>query len=263
MTRCRPSFQPPDVVHRLRGSNPSRLAGAACWLACMLVLAPVHAASVILLDNTGNLDTGNLSTNSQTTWGGTNPAYSVINGYTFKVGADAFDVFSVSIPLLSNNARTPTMRISLWKNASLSAGKPANGATPLHQEDFPISLPVLTYQYFTFTPSSTWSLEANTNYSIGIATDMTEFPANAFFRWVGKNPQLSQPSGSYGLQSATLTSFFYSGDGGATFPSSSMMIYGFQLTGTPVVPEPSAIAMALAGLAGGCRLVWRRRLKRA
>jgi hypothetical protein len=230
------------------------LTGLACSFACAFLQTPAHAAFV-LLDNTNGLDTTNLSNTSQTTWLSNPTDWSRINGYTFVVGSDPYDISSVSIPLRWSQpgAISPTMRVSIWENASPTSTTPAGGATPLYQEDFTAAGVDSTYRYFTFAPTGTWLLEADTNYSIGFLTDQTA--SSASLTWSGFNPLGSTPSGSYGLASLSGSSGFFSFDGGSSFGvSASAMVYGFQLTGaTPggSVPAPGSIALLVSGLVMG------------
>lgn len=207
-----------------------------------LIAARAEAVDLILLDNTSNLSTANLTNSSQTTWGSNTPAYNRINGYTFQVGATSYDATAVSLPIRysGGGSVSPTIRIQLWELPNLSATTPAGGAVPFYIQDVSSNSFDLTYQYFTlpFT-NGTLNLKANTRYSIGFLTDLTTNSTS--LAWNGYNPLGAKPSGSFGLASLSGGSGFFSTNGGTSFSASSMN-FGFQLTGV-AVPEPSTYAL--------------------
>lgn len=221
----------------------------------ILSTSPISVGAAVLLDNTSGLNTANLSTSSQTTYGSNSPAYNRINGYTFQVGATSYDLTGVSIPIRwgGGGSVTPNIRIQLWELPDLTATAPAGGAAPFYTLDVATNTFNSTFQYFTFDlTGTTVNVKANTRYSMGFLTDLTT--NSGLLQWNGFNPSGSKPSGSFGLSSVGSSGFF-STNGGSSF-SASTMNYGFQLTGVEAgsgtsVPEatsPILLTMLGAGL---------------
>lgn len=225
------------------------------------LLQPLHAStSTVLLDNTGNLSTANLSTSSATGYGSNSTAYNRINGYVFVTGESAFELDSVSIGMrYGPGTISPTLRVTLWELGA-SATTPS-GVSPFYTEDFTVSDLSSVARYCTFSPGSSVVLEEGTRYAIGFSTDWTT--SSSSLQWLGFSPTGTKPVGSEGFSSLSGGSGFFSTNAGSSY-STATMVYSFQLTGSAVggaIPEPSAAA-ALAGVGALCAVTASRRRRR-
>jgi hypothetical protein len=213
-------------------------------------------AGLVLLDNTSGLTSWNSSSSSN--FSGNYEANAKILGMTFVTGSASYDIDSVSVAMAyGNGSLTPTMRLSVFENGSTSNTAPADGATATYFQDFSGSTFNSTQQIYTFSPSATWNLKANTSYSVWLGTSETNFTNNAALRWYQASAAASSTLGF------AQTGGFYSTNGGASYSAGSSL--SMQLTGTAAaaVPEldPTGIGSVLALIAGVLGILERRRTR--
>jgi hypothetical protein len=224
-----------------------------------LTLQAGEAQALILLDNTSNLTTTNLQFNNGSGFGGNTAPYTRLNGFTFSTASDAYNIESIKIPMGWNNSGSisPTIRVSIYENSTTSASNPAGGATATYTQDFTGNTFDSSIKFYSFTPTSTWLLQANTGYSITFGTDRTTSPTS--FWWATYSTAPSVPSSPVGL---TYNTNFFSTNGGASYGQTANR-YPVQLNGTipssPTVPGPLPILGAASALGMSRRL--RRRIK--
>lgn len=215
-----------------------------------LVAAAIFSASPaqaldILLDNTSGLSTTGLQTNNGSSFSSNTSAYTRVNGFTFKTGSQSYDISAISIPLgwTGTGTITPTMRVSVFENGSINATTPTGGASPTYTQDYGSFSFNSTIAFYTFSPTATWNLKANTNYSIWFGTTQTTTPSS--FWWATYSTLPGTPSSSYGFTYATN---FFSTNGGSSYTVTGNK-YPIQMTGTAVaVPEPSTYALGTLAL---------------
>ena len=222
------------------------MATSACF-------ASTARADLILLDNTSNLTAWNTSTANN--YSGNFQPYAKLSGMTFVTGASSYDLTSISVVMAyTNGSLTPTMRLSMFENGSTSAVAPAGGATATYTQDFSGFTFTGTQQAYTFTPSTTWNLKANTSYSFWLGT--SEVTNATYLRWSLASASASSTVGY------TQTGGFYTSNGGASY-STPGNVLSMQLNGNaaPAVPEidPAGMGTVLALLTGMLGLIERRR----
>jgi hypothetical protein len=221
------------------------------------------AVAITLLDNTNNLSATNLQFNNGAGFGGNSAAYTRLNGFTFATGNDAYNIDSIKIPLGWNGsvAISPTIRVSLFENSTTTATTPANGATAAYTQDFTGNTFNSTINFYSFIPSSTWLLKANTGYSVIFGTNQTSSPSN--FWWATYSTAPVAPSSTIGFQYKTN---FFSTTGGSSYTATGNR-YPLQLNGTlasspPAVPSvPGALPILGVVSALGTSRRLRRRIK--
>jgi hypothetical protein len=222
----------------------------SCVATANFLASTAQATSVILVDNTSNLTAWH--TEISTGFSGNTAAYTRLNGTTFVTGSTAYNLTSISVVMrYLVNPASPTMRVYAFENASTAATKPVSLATPAFQEDFTGDFDS-TYQIYTFSPTATWNLKANTSYSFALGTDLTANPN--FLNWPLASGTVSSDVGF------TQKGGFYSTSGGSTYEGGSAL--AMQLTGVAAVPEPSGF-LATSLLLGAAGLIRRRQAKAA
>lgn len=213
-------------------------------------LASTARADLVLLDNTSNLTAWNTSTANN--YSGNFQAYSKLSGMTFVTGPSNYDLGSIAVVMAyTNGSLSPTMRLSLFENGSTSAVAPAGGATATYSQDFSGFTFNGTQQVYTFTPSTTWHLKANTDYSFWLGT--SEVTNATYLRW---NLASASASSAVGF---TQKGGFYTTNGGASYNTPGNTL-SMQITGT-AVPEidPAGMGSVLALVTGMLGLLERRR----
>lgn len=216
---------------------------------CLLVAAifstsPAQAVD-ILLDNTSGLSTTGLQFNNGSGFGGNTSAYTRVNGFTFSTASQSYDISAISIPMGWNSTPSvsPTIRVSVFENSSTSANTPAGGASPAYTQDYSSNTFSTTIAFYTFSPTATWNLKANTSYSIWFGTTQTTSPTSLWWATYSTTP--GTPSSGYGF---TYTTNFFSTNGGTAYSTTGNK-YPVQMTGTAVaVPEPSTYALGTLAL---------------
>jgi hypothetical protein len=245
-------------------------------VAAMLFVHGTTAKAGVLLDNTSNLTNTSWST-STSTWGQTT-AYSRINGHTIEVGSTSYDATDVTISIQYNRPTsiTPNIRIQVWELADLTSTAPAAGASVYYTLNDNTKTFNSTIQYYTYSLNNL-NLKANTRYSIGFSTDLTD---NAgFFKWNELTPP-TVPTGTAGL---TSRDNFFSTNGGTSYSTSAAFRKTFQLNGVlagsgsgsgggsgsgsgsgggVAVPEPSSMAIFGLGALGMAYHVRRKSIAR-
>jgi hypothetical protein len=187
--------------------------------------------------------TGTASSISGTTF----PNPSRYNGITFETGAnaDGYTLDDVSFLLQYGGGGTFDLELSLF-SATEPGGdpnRPANGATALYTEAFSsVSIAGSPGSTQTlFTPSSDWSLAANSRYTIALLS--TSGPGTLWWMQAGDG---SIPTGSDGW---SYVSGNFSTDGGSSW-STFGANQGIQINASAAaaVSEPSTYAVFSLGL---------------
>lgn len=237
-----------------RGVTVRELPLIALFLATSLISTGMARAGVVLLDNTGNLTSWNSSSSSN--FSGNYASNAKVLGMTFVTGPTSYDLTSVSVAMAyGNGSLAPTMQLSMFENGLTSDTKPTDAATPTYSQDFSASFNG-TQQTYTFAPSTTWNLKANTSYSFWLGTSETNFTNNAALRWYQASLSASSTLGF------TQTGGFYSSNGGASYiaPGNllSMRLTGAAVSGVPEI-DPATGSTALSLVAGLLAMMEQRR----
>lgn len=219
-------------VPKIRRVIPSKLFLVTACVALSHGTA-VDAAGVVY-GNLGSSGTNPLSA-TNTDYGGLEPVISLAQGFTTSSGTQSLMVGSVSLGLF--NVDTPTARtVSIVPD---DGGVP--GASPLFTS---AAVNVTTQGLYAFAFTNA-QLAASTSYWI-----VPSAPGSWYLNLDESQPTAQNASGwAYlGTRRITTTS-------SGTWANASLP-YSVSIT---AVPEPSAYAIALAGLACGSYSVWRRR----
>jgi hypothetical protein len=239
-----------------RGVTVRALPLIALFLATSIISTGMARAGVVLLDNTGNLTSWNSA--SPSNFSGNYASNAKVLGMTFVTGPTSYDLTSISVAMAyGNGSLAPTMQLSMFENGSTSDTKPTDAATPTYSQDFSGFTFTGTQQIYTFSPSTTWNLKANTSYSFWLGTSETNFTNNAALRWYQASSSASSTLGF------TQTGGFYSSNGGASYSAPGNLL-SMQVTGSAAsagVPEidPATGSTALSLVAGLLAMMEQRR----
>jgi hypothetical protein len=222
----------------------------------LAVVAIVLALSGGRQGRAGSVVIGNLS-------GATDRTSSVVSSFGglyskavgFTMGADAYELDSVTLRLLEQTGSQSTLSIHLYGGTAANPSGPA-----LVDFDAP-TIPMIVGNV-TFTPTESFVLQANQTYWLDLTGTSNHLNG---ITWYASAPSLV-PIGVATNAGARFT------DQGAppTQLMPSSVVNSFQISGTfqPAgVPEPPALISAatalLAGLGYAARIWWRRRRLRA
>ena len=212
---------------------------------CFLILAPVHASTII-----GNLPAANDSSSTQIGYNsvGTITATSV-KALAFTMGTNNFNLTSAVLRLECGTV--PNANCSDLQ--SISLGIYSNGASQpgslLGSFTYAFSLPLTTsWASYTFTPATALTLTQGGTYWLVLNDVINPQETNDALSWSGASPNVT-PTGS----GATYAGVRISSDNGATWGSASV-INNFELDGTnlggSLTPEPATFALIGLGMAG-------------
>lgn len=209
-----------------------------------VTIAPNSAQAINLI---GNLSSGNpLSTTDDTTIGVGFWSRDTVKAVSFSLSSDSDYTLDNVVLALSDytDSNLPSVTI---RN---STGGTTPGSTILGTLTNPSANDGSAAQ-FTFTPNSSFTLQANTTYWLYV--DHTLVSDFDFFRWLTLNPN-TPPSGL-----ANFGNYAFSSNGGSRFISSSVF-NAFQINATAVaqpVPEPLTILGSL--MAGALGVAFKRK----
>lgn len=218
-------------------NNPFSLTALILVSTIGVTIAPNSAQAINLI---GNLSSGNPLGGNGTDVGIGPMGIDRVKAVSFSLSSDSDYTLDNVVLALSGytNSNLPSVTI---RN---STGGTTPGSTILGTLTNPSANDGSAAQ-FTFTPNSSFTLQANTAYWLYV--DHTAVSNGNFFRWLALNPN-TPPSGL-----ANFGDYAFSNNGGSSFVSSGIF-NGFQINATAVaqpVPEPVTILGTLmAGALG-------------